>query len=212
MVANPPAPAAPGEICAACGRTIGMLEQPFVWDESIVCFGCHRDLDHAAATKPAADGSLAERCFFADEHVQITRGHAVFDGVTHTMAEVRFARVQKFCPRRVYAVATALVGVGLGVVGLNRQMDRLDIAFLILGTALLGIGVGCAIARRPTYRILMAANDVESVVFSSHSHTYTRQLVDAIGEAIVERGQFDVPPNPPPTISRSAKLWPTGRA
>jgi hypothetical protein len=209
MVIEPLAASAPAEVCAACGRTIGELEQPFIWDQNVVCFGCHRDLSFAAASSETTDTSQVERVFLSDQHVHVTRNCAVFDGMSHNMEDVRFARVQKFAPGRAVAAATALIGLGIGVIGLNRHLDRLDLFLLIFGSAMWVMGIAIAIARRPRYLILIARHDVESVAFSSRKMKYARRIVDAIGEAIVERGQFVIPPPPPPTISRSANLRPT---
>src|SRR5690348_7387572 len=90
------APLPPGEVCAACGRVIGELEQPFIWEMNVVCFGCHRDLSEGEV-QPGTElsGHAPERVFFSDARVQISRSRVVVDAAAYEITGVRFARLRK---------------------------------------------------------------------------------------------------------------------
>jgi hypothetical protein len=189
---------APLETCGACGRKIGRLEQPFIWGEHIVCFGCHRDLEQAPAGEDVdAAATVAEYRFFSDENVRVTRKRVVINRAVYRVSQIRFARLQKTGSRRVYAVATALAGLTLGVIGLNRHLDGLDISLLVAGSALLITGLSFIIARRPTFSIHIGIDDSEKSILSTRNSKYAAKVLNAIGEAIVERGQFVIRALPP---------------
>src|SRR4051794_30131155 len=99
QLAPPPA----GEVCAACGRVIGQLEQPYVWDENIVCFGCHRGLSTAgeSAGSPAT-GAAPERVIFSDANAVVTQAQVTISGVAYPLADIRFARMGRSASRRPY--------------------------------------------------------------------------------------------------------------
>jgi hypothetical protein len=198
-----------GEICAACGRVIGSLEQPYVWDQNIVCFGCHRDFSQsspaAGSDAPAAPSNF-ERVFHADRQSQISRSRIVLGGVTYALSEVRSVRLHKLAPRRIYPLFISLGGLALALVGLNRHLDRLDAMMLVAGSTVLVAGAIVAIGLRSKYTILLLVNDREVPAFNCSKGKYARTLLDAIGEAIVERGQFIVPPPPKPHADRRAGL------
>jgi hypothetical protein len=187
----------PTEICAACGRSIGELEQPFVWEQNIVCFGCHRDLSQT----PVQPGSelhpgQTDRTFFTDRRVTITRSLVVVDASSYAIADVRFVRLAKSVPRRAYAAAAALVGVATSVFGFNRHLDRWDVSLLAIGSLLFVIGLTTALARRPRYSVLITVDCVEIRVLTTTKAKYATAIVDAVGEAIVERGQYVAEPAP----------------
>lgn len=194
------APPPTGEVCAACGRVIGHLEQPYVWDENIVCFGCHRDrstsADSAAPCGP-------ERTIHADADNVVTKSHVTLSGVTYPLSEIRFARMKKVSPRRAYGSALAAAGAVVALFGTNRHPDHLDILLLVAGAILLLVGSAAALLPRTRYLVLLTCNEGETVALASTRAGYVRQLLDAIAEAIVERGQLPTGPAPaPPTPSR----------
>jgi hypothetical protein len=200
---EPSAPPAPTETCGVCGRVIGRLEQPFIWGQSIVCFGCHRDLkDSTVTTESDAANVVAEYCFFNDSKARVTRKRVVFNRAVYRVSQIRFARLHKTAPRRVYAVATALAGLALAVIGLNRHLDRLDLSLLLVGSALFMTGLIVAIVRRPWYFVLITIQETETTAFASKDIKHVTRIVNAIGEAIVERGQLPVA-RPPARQSRN---------
>lgn len=192
----------PEEVCSACRRVIGSLEQPYLWNEQIVCFGCHRDLSQGAATNQA---TLAERVFLNDESVSVTRTVAIVGGSAYGIADVRFVRLSKTTPRRVIPVGAALVGIATAVFGLNRHLDLLDVALLVAGGLLFSLGLTTVLVRRPRYSVLITAHGVEACALQTTKAQYARRIVDAIGEAVVERGQY-VAENPPGELGLSQDL------
>jgi len=190
-------PPPPGEVCAACGRVIGGLEQPFIWEQSIVCFGCHRDLSEGATQVGELSGVTQERMFFNDERVQVSRSRVSVDGTIYPVADIRFVRLAKTAPRRVYAFVVSVVGLITSIFGLNRHIDRIDLVLLILGAVLFGAGLTRAIARRTKYSILIDIGGAEFTVLSTTKAKYATAIVDAVGEAIIERGQYivEAPPS-----------------
>ena len=199
------APTAPTETCGVCGRVISRLEQPFIWGQHIVCFGCHRDLQNAnVSTESDAATVVAEYCFFNDSKIRVTRKRVVFNRAVYRVSQIRFARLQKTIPRRIYAAATALAGVALAVIGMNRQLDHLDASLLLLGSALFTAGLILVIVRRPVYSVLITIQDTETAAFSSKDFKYVSGVLNAIGEAIIERGEIHARANPPAPLKESA--------
>jgi len=201
------APPPPGEVCAACGRVIGELEQPFIWEESIVCFGCHRDLSEAQCPPSALSDPAHERVFFSDSRVHISRSQVGVDGIACPVADIRFVRLTKTTPKRALGFAACVIGVITSVFGLNRNLDRLDLVVLILGASLFGIGLATALVRRTRYSVLIDVTGGEICLLSTTKAKYAGAIVNAVGEAVVERGQY-IAEAPPPQLG----LPPTMRA
>jgi hypothetical protein len=190
------APPPPGEVCAVCGRVIGGLEQPFIWEQNIVCFGCHRDLSQGAAKADELSGVTQERVFFNDARVQISRSQVTVDRTVYPVADIRFVRLARTTPRRAYVFVASVIGVVTSVFGLNRHLDRIDVVILIVGAVLFGAGLTTAIARRTKYSVLIDIGGAEFSLLSTTKARYATTIVNAIGEAIVERGQYvaEAPP------------------
>jgi uncharacterized protein DUF6232 len=194
------APPPPGEICAACGRVIGELEQPFIWQENVVCFGCHRDLSQEPTLGGLElAGRPTERVFLSDSRVQISRSQVVVDAAAYAVADVRFARLLKSVPKRAYSIVAAIVGLIIAVFGLNRSLDRFDLALMGVGAVLVAGGVITAVARRTKYSVLLDVNGTEVCLLTTTKGHYAQAIVDAVGEAVIERGQF-LPEAPPPQL------------
>jgi len=191
--ATPPS----GELCAACGRVIGELEQPFIWEQNIVCFGCHRDLSQA----PVSDGGelsdrALERVFLSDSRLQVSRTQVVVDAAGYAVSDIRLARLTKATPRRAFPIGAAAVGLVTAIFGLNRHLDSLDLTILFGGAAVFVGGIALAIARRTRYSVLINVNGSEICLLTTTRGKYAQTLVDAIGEAVIERGQFMSEPPP----------------
>jgi hypothetical protein len=192
------------DVCAACGRAIGPLEQPYLWDENVVCFGCHRDLSEAKEGGELQPGQT-ERIFFSDDRVTITRSLVLADGSTYAIPDIRFARLARTVPRRAYPVAGLLVGLGTSVFGFGHHLDSLDMVLLILGGVLFSVGLAVTLLRRPRYSVLITINGAELRILTTTRAKYATAVVDAIGEAVVERGQF-IAENPPEPLGLPAEI------
>ena len=196
----------PGEVCAACGRAIGPLEQPFIWDQNIVCFGCHRDLSQTPSGRGSdISAGTPERVFFSDSRVHVSRSQVAADGTTYPVAEIHLARLSRTEPRRAKAVGASLLGLITAALGLNRHLDRMDVILLLSGAALVAAGIGVALTRRTRYSILLDVGGSEVCLLTTRKAKHATAIVDAIGEAIVERGQYAAE-TPPPQLGLSPAM------
>lgn len=175
-----------GEVCASCGRAIGRLEQPFIWGDSIVCFGCHR---HLNSDKAAGDAPHADHTFLSDARVMITNRRLVFAGTSYDLALVRLARLRVAPARRWLGWSLACCGLAVALFGLNRHLDRNDTILLGVGGTLLVLGLLWALIARPTFSIILTLPASEHVALRTRSRRYVNRVLGVIAEAIIERGQ-----------------------
>jgi hypothetical protein len=186
-----------GEVCANCGRTIGRLEQPFIYGESIVCFGCYRHLNSDQPSQGFAHGA---HTFFSDARVKISNRRLSFGASSYDIGLVHCARLRVAPARRWLGWSLACCGLAVALFGLNRHLDESDKRFLAIGGAVLVMGILWALISRPTFSIALSLTDSEHVAFRTRSRRYAKRVLDAVAEAIIERGQSAAPP--PGTIQR----------
>jgi hypothetical protein len=181
-----------GEVCASCGRTIGRLEQPFICGENIVCFGCYRHLNSDQTPGSAPAGA---HTFLSDARVRITNRGLKFGGANYDIAQVRFARLRVVPARRWLGWSLASCGLAVALFGLNRHLDESDRRFLAIGAGLLVVGILWALIMRPMFSVILTLAESEHVALRTRSRRYARRVLDAVAEAIIERGQSaSIPP------------------
>jgi hypothetical protein len=172
------------EVCASCGRAIGRMEQPFIWGDNIVCFGCHRHLSEHRQFQ-----TTGEHTFLSDNKVKVTNRRLSLGRKSFDLAVVRFARMHKTPARRWIGWLLSGAGITVALCGLNRTISESDKRLLAIGASLLVLGMLWALMARATYAIILTVVDSEFVAFRARSHRYAHQLLDAIANAIIERGQ-----------------------
>jgi hypothetical protein len=172
------------EMCASCGRAIGRLEQPFIWGEKIVCFGCHRHLSghHESDT-------VGERVFLSGRQVKITNRRVSLGGRHFDLAQIRFARMHTAPARRWIGGLLCAAGVIVALCGLGRTIAESDVRLLLPGAALAMLGLMAVLLLRPRYSIILTTAEADHVAIRTRNRRYANQLLDAVAMAIVERGQ-----------------------
>jgi hypothetical protein len=180
-----------GEVCASCGRTIGRLEQPFIWGDNIVCFGCHRHLTNDREAQTAAQGDYV---FLSDRKVKITSRRLAFGHASYDVDLVRFARMRRSPARRWLGWLVASAGIAIALCGLNRHLDESDQNLLTAGAIVVGLGLAWSLLVRPMFAIVITLGEAEHIAFRSRSRRYAHQVLAAVAQAIIERGQNPVTP------------------
>lgn len=180
------------ETCARCGRLISRLEQPFVLADQIVCFGCHR---HAQESEHADSSAAAEHIFLHDTRIQVTRSHIRTARSSVNLDDVRCARVAKVPVHRLLPVLLVLLGVATVALGFNRDLDQWDRISLVIGFPILATGLLLGALIHPKHLVLLSVHDQEQAILVSRRGRYAKLVVDAIAQALVERGQSPRPLN-----------------
>jgi hypothetical protein len=194
-VGEQPAAVEAGEVCANCGRTIGRLEQPFICGEQIVCFGCYR---HMNSDQPSEGSAHGEHSFFSDARVKVTSRRLSFAATSYDIGLVRFARLRVAPARRWLGWLLAGCGLAAALFGLNLHLDETDKRFLAIGGAMAVLGILWALVSRSTFSIILTLSDSEHVAFRTRSRRYAKRVLDAVAEAIIERGQSVATPSSSP--------------
>lgn len=126
-----------------------------------------------------------ERTFYSDEKgVRITATRAIFESTTYSMANISSVRTAEGPPKRARGIWTAIIGVGLLIIGVVAGWTWLTIT----GVVLLLLGVVWAWMVSGTYHLKITSASGEATAISSSEKEYISKITQAINEAMISRG------------------------
>jgi hypothetical protein len=128
-----------------------------------------------------------EITFYSDENgVTVTSARLIISQKTYAMANITSVSVAKL-PPPVGRVFIFGIGFLLGSYFIARQLAGIA-KLLIIGIALTVLAVFVNKFLKPTYTVRVGSASGEWDIISSKDREYIEDIVDAINEAIIERG------------------------
>lgn len=126
-----------------------------------------------------------ETTFYSDEHgVRITTTRAIFGSKTYAMANITSVSKGEEPPKRQPGIIIAI----LGLIILVACVSFGSAVGVIVGVAVLGLGILIAAIAKPTYHVKITSASGEDEPRSSKDKQHIDSIVIALNEALIKRG------------------------
>jgi hypothetical protein len=122
---------------------------------------------------------------FQDPNIHVTNLRAIFPTKTYAMANVTSVSTQTQTGSPVVGVIMIAIGAITILGGIGRD---LSVGALVFGVILIGLGVGVVQSMKTRYWVRIGSASGETNALSSLDRAYIERVVNAINEAIIQRG------------------------
>lgn len=126
----------------------------------------------------------SESPLFDASGVTITPTRAIMGGRTYAMSNVTSVTVRVTHPRRAGGYVMLFLGACILLAGLADQQG----APIVIGLILLASGYVTGILPKDTHHVFLGSASGEGEAISSHDRAFIDGIVNAMNEAIVQRG------------------------
>jgi len=127
----------------------------------------------------------SEQTFYSDETgVRITGTRAIFYNTTYSMSNIASIRTVEVPPKRIGAIWTIIIGLGLSIIGFSVDFSTLT----IIGVVILLLGILWIWKASGEYHIMITSSSGEASALKSKDKEYIARIAQAINEAIISRG------------------------
>lgn len=130
----------------------------------------------------------SEQTYFQSDGVQVTSTRVVMGGTTYALANITSVSMHKTPAKRSFGVILTLLGMafltynGLGE-GADPSVMQWGISIVVMLTGLLLV-----VMAKATYAVRFGSASGEQEAFSSKDQKMVVGMVDAINQAIIDRG------------------------
>ena len=126
-----------------------------------------------------------ETKYLEDGNVIVTNARAVLKGKTFAMVNITSVSMGEVPPNRMIWIILALVGVAIA--GCSLSSGKVNLGG-VLGILLCIFGLVIAAGLKKQYAVRIGSAGGETVGLSSFDREYIQKIVNAINQAIVNRG------------------------
>ena len=155
--------------CAECGQ-----ENPV---NSKYCLNCGLNLEKTAERPLSSKSGNGEISYYSDDKgVRITNSRAIFGNKTYVMGNISSISLGQKNPDYTFAVIFFIGGL------FCLFFD------LILGAVIFTVGILIAYSAKGEYTVKLTSASGETDALSDSNKTYIQDVVNAMQEAIVNRG------------------------
>ena len=123
---------------------------------------------------------MEETTFFNESGLTVTNSRFVVPGQTYAMSGVTSIRTEEYPPPRKWPS----IITGIGVLLVLGGKDTIIVALILIA-----IGVMWWRSQKTTYNIVLSSASGETDAFTSTDEKYVDNLVSALNDAIISRGQ-----------------------
>jgi RNA polymerase subunit RPABC4/transcription elongation factor Spt4 len=176
-------------LCPYCGARI---KEP----ETQQCRHCDREIPFDAVLCPYCGKPVAEtdeeeeeqdRPYLSSENAVITKTRAVIGGKTYAMGLISSVQMVKIAPKRTWPIILLAVGI-LGALGGFASGDEGGMACGGIGLLLALAGGAWLASLSDEYAVRISAASGEVDALKSKDKASIQKVVDALSQAITERG------------------------
>jgi len=127
-----------------------------------------------------------EQAYFSDDKVTITKTHATIDGKPYTVGDISSVQMAKRPPARNLPITLIAIGFMSGLAAFGGESRFLygsvAVMFLVLGVLLF-------VSQHDRYAVQINLTSGKVDALLSRDQEYVQRIVDALNQAITERGQ-----------------------
>ena len=128
--------------------------------------------------------SVVETTVYNEDNVLVTTSRLVINGQTYAMSGITSVQFLKESPSKKRPISLLAIGAIIGFFGLASGLGLAS--FIGLATAVIGIYL--LMLQKEEYSVRLATASGESRDLKSESRERVASVVDAINEAIIQRG------------------------
>jgi len=125
-----------------------------------------------------------EKTYFTNDKVRITNSRAILGEKTYAMSNITSVSMGTIPANYNPAIFLAVAGIS-GLI-LGPQIDAS--MCMVVGIVLLILGIILAVAAKTQYSVRLGSSSGESDALSSPDQGQIRKIVDAMNDAIIDRG------------------------
>ena len=127
-----------------------------------------------------------EKEYYSDGNTRITNSRAIFGSTTYAMSNITSVSKKQIPPSSGAGIFFMAIGMLLGIIGLS-SLPKIS-GLLVTGGALLVLGAILVQSAKSTYIVMIASSSGESKALESKNKVLVEKIVEALNEAIVDRG------------------------
>ncbi len=128
---------------------------------------------------------MGEQVYYNRDGQMVTISRVVLRGTTYSMANITSVKMVERPPKRGCATLLAILG---GIIALGALAQESPWGALVIGLLVLGLGIFWFRSLKPTYVIVLNSASGELQALSSYDIDHISGIVEAITQAIVDRG------------------------
>ncbi|MBX2999643.1 MAG: hypothetical protein KF893_14085 [Caldilineaceae bacterium] len=125
-----------------------------------------------------------ETTYYTSDKVRVTNSRAILGAKTYAMANITSVSMGEIPANRTPGIVLA----GLGVVGLFVGAGMNEGTCIGIAVLLLILGIVLALLVKTQYSVRLGSSSGESDALSSPDQSHIREIVNAMNEAIINRG------------------------
>jgi predicted small integral membrane protein len=127
---------------------------------------------------------MTEQVFFAEGNVQVSRSRIVIDNQTYPISGVTSVRTETLAVDR----QQSFICIFAGIVIPFGLWEFVGIIALLLGIAVLVVGVWLWQQAKPKYQLFVGTAGGDRLALSSHDESFVQRVAGAINNALIARG------------------------
>ena len=128
-----------------------------------------------------------ELSIYQDDSIHITNLRAILQGKTYAMANITSVSLHTKLGNKAPGVLLGILGGVLSLIGAFAD-ESVRGCSLVFGLPMLIIGIAIAISATDTYWVRIGSASGEANALESKDRDYTMKIVNAMNQAIVQRG------------------------
>lgn len=137
--------------------------------------------------EPITAPKNTETTLYNHAEVQITSLRAVFGAKTYAISNITSVEGQKIEPSGCFPGGLIVFGLLLSMIGITQALDG-EFGMLAFGLLLLIPGIAIYRSAKPSFAVSITTSAGEVKAYTSNDWETIRQIVEALNNAIVQKG------------------------
>jgi hypothetical protein len=132
-----------------------------------------------------------EKVFYDSKNIKITNTRAIFHNTTYALANIASVKIFTKPPSQAPVALLVIGGILLGSIGaciLSGDSNPGGYVLIVLGLVAIGLGIYISTKLKPDYLVRISSSSGEVDALKSREKQFIERIVNAINQAIIERG------------------------